>query len=146
MNRAFFESIPFPGPAADAILVLHALFVVFVVGGQVLVLAGWARRWGWVRNPWFRFTHLALIAFIVIQTWLGELCPLTIWEGWLREAAGQSAYGQSFIQYWLGRLLFVNLPWWVFQLVYTAFGVVVAVSWVHFPPRRRSARRLPDQP
>src|SRR5699024_9030622 len=105
-------------------------------------LIGWARRWRWVRNPWFRFIHLALIAFIVVQTWLGELCPLTVWEDWLRESAGQAAYGQSFVQYWLGRLIFIDVPWWVFQVVYTAFGAVVVASWVHCPPRlpRRAGR------
>ncbi|NBB91701.1 MAG: DUF2784 family protein [Gammaproteobacteria bacterium] len=140
MSREFFQSLPFPGALADAILVMHALFVVFVVGGQVLVMIGWVRGWGWVRNPWFRFTHLALIVFIVVQTWLGKLCPLTVWEAWLRQAAGQTVYDGSFIQHWLGNLLFLDLPWWVFQVVYTAFGVVVVVSWVHFPPRRNPSR------
>lgn len=140
MSREFFQDLPFPGLLADGILMLHALFVLFVVAGQVLVLVGWGRGWAWVRNPWFRFVHLGLIAFIVVQTWLGRLCPLTVWEGWLREAAGQSGYGRSFIQYWLGNLLFLDLPWWMFQVAYTAFGVVVVVSWVHFPPRRRGAR------
>ena len=133
MDREFFQSLPHPGLIADVILVVHALFVAFVVGGQVLVLIGWAKGWRWVRNPWFRF--LGLIAYIVIQTWLGKLCPLTVWEDWLREAAGQTNYGGSFIRYWVGNLLFLDLPWWVFQVVYTAFGVVVVVSWVHFPPR-----------
>ena len=34
---------------ADAVLTLHVLFVLFVVGGFALILAG-ARRWGWVRT------------------------------------------------------------------------------------------------
>lgn len=136
VSHEFIQTIPNPGLVADAVLVIHALFVVFVVGGQFAVLVGWARGWRWVRNIWFRFVHLAVIAYIVIQTWLGALCPLTVWESRLRDAAGQSEYGESFIGYWLGELLFVDLPWWVFIAVYTAFGVVVAVSWVHFPPRR----------
>lgn len=140
MTREFVEGIPFPGLAADAILLVHALFVAFVVGGQVAVLIGWVRGWGWVRNRWFRGIHLAVIAYIVIQTWLGRLCPLTVWEGELRRAAGQAHYGESFIGYWVGELLFLDLPWWVFTVAYTAFGALVVVSWVHFPPRRRAAR------
>ncbi|MDZ7788949.1 MAG: DUF2784 domain-containing protein [Xanthomonadales bacterium] len=136
MSRAFFESVPFPGLAADAMLIVHALFVAFVVGGQVAVLVGWARGWLWVRNRWFRFIHLGVIAFVVVQTWLGKLCPLTVWEGELRRAAGQAHHGESFIGYWLGELLYIDLPWWVFTVVYTAFGTLVVVSWVHFPPRR----------
>lgn len=140
MTRELVAGIPFPGLVADAILLVHALFVAFVIGGQAAVLIGWVRGWDWVRNGWFRFVHLGVIAFVVVQTWLGRLCPLTVWEGWLRDAAGQGAYGQSFVQYWVGNLLFVDLPWWIFQVVYTAFGALVVVSWVHFPPRRRAAR------
>jgi hypothetical protein len=140
MSRAFLESLPLPGLLADLVLVVHALFVAFVIGGQVAVLIGWVRGWDWVRNPWFRGIHLALIFYIVVQTWLEKLCPLTIWEGELRRAAGQSYHDQSFIGYWLGELLYLDLPWWVFTLVYTVFGTLVAVSWVHFPPRWRGRR------
>ena len=41
---------------ADALLLVHALFVVFVVFGLVLVLVGKPSDWGWVRNPWSRFS------------------------------------------------------------------------------------------
>lgn len=141
MSRAFFESVPFPGLLADLVLVIHALFVAFVIGGQVAVLIGWMRGWDWVRNPWFRGIHLVLIVYIVVQTWLGKLCPLTVWEQELRRAAGQSYHDQGFIGYWLGELLFLDLPWWVFIVVYTAFGTLVTVSWVHFPPRWRGRRK-----
>ncbi|RFF26692.1 MULTISPECIES: DUF2784 domain-containing protein [unclassified Wenzhouxiangella] len=137
MSREFLHSLPYPGLLADAILVIHALFVAFVIGGQVAVMVGWVRGWVWVRNPWFRGIHLVVIAYIVGQTWLGRLCPLTVWEGELRRAAGQEHYGESFIGYWLGELLFLDLSWSTFLVIYTAFGTLVAVSWVHFPPRRR---------
>ena len=39
---------------ADLILATHALFVAFVVLGLVAVLLGKYRRWGWVKNLWFR--------------------------------------------------------------------------------------------
>ena len=45
--------------AADALLLAHVLFVLFVVLGLLLVFAGWRRSWSWVRNPWFRVAHLA---------------------------------------------------------------------------------------
>lgn len=141
MSREFFESVPHPGLLADLVLVVHALFVAFVVGGQLAILAGWIRGWSWVRDLRFRLIHLGVIAYIVVQTWLGKLCPLTVWEGQLRRAAGQSHYDESFIGYWLGELLFLDLPWWVFTVVYTAFGTLVVVSWVHFPPRRRGRKQ-----
>ena len=66
--------------AADGILVLHTLFVAFVVLGQLLVFIGYARHWFWVRNPWFRIGHLAAIAvvlFAIMLVLLGGLgiCP-----------------------------------------------------------------------
>src|SRR5206468_711548 len=56
---------------ADVILVVHASFVLFVVGGFVLILIG-ARSWSWVRNRAFRILHLAAIAFVTIETVLGH--------------------------------------------------------------------------
>lgn len=130
------EQVPAPALMADIILVFHALVVAFVIGGQVLILVGWARRWRWVHNLWFRLTHLGTIVFVVIQTWFGALCPLTVWEQELRRAAGQVIYDQTFIEYWLSRFLFHELPWWVFVAAYTAFALVVVLSWWWVPPRR----------
>ena len=70
--------------AADALLVAHALFVVFVVLGLILIFAGKFLSWHWVRNPWFRVTHLLGISVVVLQSWFGVTCPLTIWEMALR--------------------------------------------------------------
>lgn len=145
MSQEFLHSLPYPGLLADLVLLVHALFVAFVVGGQLAVLAGWIRGWAWVRNPWFRGIHLAVIIYIVVQTWFGQLCPLTVWEAELRQAAGQVHYDQSFIGYWLGELLFLELPWWAFNVIYTAFGTLVVVSWVHFPPRWRKNDKGPSE-
>lgn len=78
---------------ADAILVLHTGIVAFVVLGLVAILLGGWLDWVWVRNLWFRITHITLVGFIAAQAWLGELCPLTVWEQGLRRRAGQAAYG-----------------------------------------------------
>ncbi|MFZ5595280.1 MAG: DUF2784 family protein, partial [Pseudomonadota bacterium] len=39
---------------ADLILVVHALFIAFVVLGFALIVIGMFRHWDWVRNMWFR--------------------------------------------------------------------------------------------
>src|SRR5207244_4008272 len=70
--------------AADAVLVLHAAFVLFVVLGLAAIWIGAALGRPFAFNPWFRGTHLAAIAFVVVQPVLGYLCPLTIWEDQLR--------------------------------------------------------------
>jgi hypothetical protein len=101
----------------------------------VLILLGKTRNWRWVRNPWFRLAHLAAIGVVVLQSWLGAICPLTIWEMALRERAGDTVYAGSFIAHWLGTLLYYRLPDWVFVFCYTAFGALVLLSWYWVRPR-----------
>ena len=120
--------------AADAILALHALFVVFVVGGLVLIVSGGLSGWRWVRNIWFRVAHLVAIGVVVLQAWLGRICPLTTWEMALRADAGQGTYSGTFIGYWLGRLLYYDAPAWVFILAYTLFGLLVLFCWFWVRP------------
>jgi hypothetical protein len=123
--------------AADAVLLLHVLFVVFVVAGLVLILAGRLMSWNWVRNWWFRVSHLAAIGVVVLQSWLGVICPLTKLEMALRERAGDTTYAGGFVSHWLETILYYRAPAWVFAAVYTAFGAMVLLSWFWVPPRRR---------
>jgi len=132
-----------PGPTiaallADAMLTLHVGIVVFVVGLLPLVLIGGALGWRWVRHAGLRLSHLGLIVFIAAQAWLGQLCPLTLWEQALRRSAGQSSYGESFIEHWLSRLLYWDAPWWVGIAAYTGFAVLVALAWWWVRPTRRA--------
>lgn len=120
---------------ADAVLVLHVIFVVFVVGGLIAILAGGVAHWRWVRLRWLRLAHLAAIAVVVAQSWGGVTCPLTTLESRLRAAAGSTGYRSSFIQHWLHEILFYAAPTWVFTAAYTAFGLLVLLSWVLVPPR-----------
>jgi len=125
------------GLLADLVLVLHAAFAAFVVLGMILILAGAALGWCWVRGRWFRFAHLAAIAVVAVQACAGMLCPLTQWENALRARAGDPLYSGTFIAHWLHRLLFYEAPAWVFTLVYTAFTLAVVLAWIWIPPRRR---------
>ena len=120
--------------AADGLLIIHTLFIAFVVFGLVFIIAGLAGHWRWVRNPWFRFMHLGAIGIVVVQSWLGVVCPLTTWENNLRERAGDVAYAGSFIQHWLHKLIFYQAEAWVFTLVYTAFAALVVLAWHLAPP------------
>lgn len=122
--------------AADLLLLGHVLFVGFVVFGLILIVIGKPLAWAWVRNPWFRITHLAAIGIVVLQSWFGIICPLTKWEMAFRERAGDAAYTGSFISHWLETLLYYNAPPWVFVVCYTAFGALVVVSWIWVPPRK----------
>lgn len=129
-----------PGVLADAIVAVHAIFVGFVVLGQVVILLGLWRGWGWVRNRWFRGVHLLAILFVALETIIGLNCPLTVWEDQLRQAAGQQVEEGTFIGRWLHALIFYDFPSWVFTSVYVAFAVLVLATFVLAPPRwRRTA-------
>ncbi len=121
---------------ADALLVLHVLFVCFVVFGLIFIYIGYWLTWSWVRNFRFRILHLCAISIVVLQSWLGVICPLTTWEMALREKAGAAAYSGSFIQHWLQYLLYYSAPDWVFITAYTAFGGLVLASWFLVRPKR----------
>jgi len=130
-----------PGILADLVLVVHGLYVAFVVIGFALILLGLARGWQWVRHPGFRYTHLAAIGIVVLQAWFGIDCPLTTLESLLRLKAGEAGYGTSFVQHWLYRLLYYRADTWVFGMVYTLFGAAVVLVWWFAPPLRRRSRR-----
>lgn len=129
---------------ADLVLITHVAFVAFVVVGLGLIVTGGIRGWSWIRNPWFRLTHLVAIAIVVTQAWLGILCPLTTLEMHLRARAGEANYAGSFIAHWLGEILYYEVPPWVFATAYTVFGAVVVFSWIRFRPRPlRRKRQVP---
>ena len=129
---------------ADAVLLLHAAVVAAVVGGLLLILLGNLAGWRWVNARWFRLAHLATIAVVVLQSWLGVTCPLTRLEMTLRAKAQAGTYAGGFIEHWVQRLLYYEAPAWVFALVYTLFGVAVLVTWWCLPPTRRG--RTPHKP
>lgn len=122
---------------ADTILVVHVLFVCFVIFGLVAIYLGYFFSWQWVRKRFFRIAHLLAIGIVAVQSWFGVICPLTIWEMALRAEAGAETYSGSFIQYWLHRLLFYSAPDWVFIVLYTGFAGLVLVSWKIVPPHTR---------
>ena len=117
---------------ADAILVVHAAFVLFVVGGLAATWIGIAMRRRFAFNRWFRGAHIAAIAFVAAESLLGFLCPLTVWEDALRGRSGEP----GFIQRWIHAWLYYDVPPWAFTPVYVAFLALVAWTWWRFPPRR----------
>ena len=130
------DTVPYQ-PLADAVLALHVAVVAFVVGGLILIIAGNLRGWRWVNGFGFRSAHLATIAVVVAEVWLGAVCPLTTVEMWLRTQARASTYAGSFIEHWLQSMLYYEAPSWLFTLGYSLFGLVVAAVWWYFPPKRR---------
>ena len=120
---------------ADAIIFVHVSLVAFIILGLMLIYVGMFRNWSWVRNTWFRVAHLLCVGIVVLQSWLGIICPLTVWEMGFREKAGDAVYSGSFVAHWLESLLYYRAPDWVFVIVYTVFGALVLASWFVVRPR-----------
>jgi hypothetical protein len=121
---------------ADAVLVLHFAFVLFVIAGLLVTWIGYFAGWKFVRNPWFRAAHLLAIAAVVAESLFGVICPLTTWETELRRKAGEDpAYAGSFIQHWVHRVMFFEISERTFTLIYVVFFVLIVLSLVVVPPR-----------
>ncbi len=85
---------------ANLIIVIHFLFIVFVLFGGLLVL-----RW-----PKLIWLHLPAIVWGFLVELNGWLCPLTPWENQFRQLAGKLVYEGDFIGEYLIPLIYpVNL-------------------------------------
>ena len=128
-------------PLADLVLIVHFLFVLFVVGGLLAIWTGAALGWVWVRNLRFRVAHLAAILLIMAESLVGMACPLTVWENFLRKTGSG---GTSFMQRWVGRLIFYDLPEWVFTLAYVLFALAVLATFFIIRPLARKPDGAPS--
>lgn len=128
-----------PAFLADAIVVAHLGYVLFVVLGFVAVWLGVALRWGWVRRPAFRVPHLVCTLIVPLEALGGLLCPLTTWERNLRLQAGQQPEDISFMGRIARELLFYQAPEYVFTLCYVVFGLLVLATFFLVPIRRATS-------
>jgi hypothetical protein len=81
---------------ADALLLLHAGFVLFVLLGGLLVL----------RRPRLACIHLPAVAWGAGIEFLGAICPLTPLENHYRRLAGDEGYGGGFVEHYLLSMLY----------------------------------------
>jgi hypothetical protein len=99
---------------ADAVLILHAVFVLFVIAGGLLVLR-------WPRLAW---VHLPAAAWGALVEFAGWICPLTPLEDRLRAAAGEPIGTGDFLERLLLPLLY---PDWLTRSTQVALGAAVVV-------------------
>jgi hypothetical protein len=81
---------------ADAVLVLHGLFIAWVALGALAV--------AW--RGWLAALHLPAAAWGMWISWTGRVCPLTPLEQSLRRAAGQAGFEGGFIEHYLGAAIY----------------------------------------
>ncbi|PKM32922.1 MAG: DUF2784 domain-containing protein [Gammaproteobacteria bacterium HGW-Gammaproteobacteria-12] len=82
--------------AADALVLIHLGFILFVLLGGLLLLR-------WPRLIWL---HLPAVAWGIVVECLHLGCPLTPWENQLRGMAGQAGYDGGFIEHYLIPLIY----------------------------------------
>ncbi len=125
------------GYLADGVVLLHVLYVGYVLVGQLAIIAAAPFQRLWARNPWFRFTHLTAIGGVALEAVVGWRCPLTTWEGQLRAMGGQDFdSAQTFMGRLLHNLLFIDgQPESFFTVLYIAMMILVVQGLVMYPPR-----------
>lgn len=120
------------GLMADGLLVLHALFVVFVVAGGLFVL-----RW-----PSVAWIHVPAAAWGAVIELAGFTCPLTPIEKAWRRAAGDRAYEGGFIEHYVTAALY---PAGLTRPTQVALGAIVlgVNGWIYWTlwRQRRPADR-----
>lgn len=124
------------GFLADLMVGIHVGYVGYVVLGQLLIWLGWALGKKWVRNFWFRATHLLAIAIVAYEEVMDIRCPLSVWEEHFRELAGQPVSGETFLGRMLHSLIFYDFQPWAFTAIYMGMLAVVALTLILCPPRR----------
>jgi hypothetical protein len=80
-----------PRLLADALVVLHLGFIVFVVAGGFAALR-------WPRIAWL---HLPAVAWAIVVEATATICPLTPIENHWRRQAGDAGYPGGFVEHYL---------------------------------------------
>ncbi len=101
---------------ADAVMLLHFVFIAFALLGSFLALK-------WPRTIWLHLPAMAWGAYIELS---GDYCPLTGTENHYRALAGESTYGEGFITHYLAPIIYpenFTRGWQFFAL-----GVLIAAN------------------
>ena len=117
------------GLLADTLLVVHGAFVLFVVGGGLLV-ARWPRvAWG----------HLPAALWGAAIELAGFTCPLTPLEQAWRRAAGKGGYQGGFIEHYVTAAIY---PSGLTRNIQILLGLLVVGlnGWMYWRFWRRCAR------
>jgi hypothetical protein len=116
--------------AADAILIVHFAFVLFVVLGGVLV-----PRW-----PRLALVHVPAALLGALIEFFGLVCPLTPLEIGLRQRAGEAGYRGGFVEHYVTAVLY---PEGLTREIQIALGILVLLvnAAIYVIAFRRKARK-----
>ncbi len=116
---------------ADAVVVLHLAFILFVVLGGLAVL-----RW-----PWLAWLHVPAAVWGALIEFAGWVCPLTPFENFLRERGGAVGYTGGFIDHYITAIIY---PQGLTRAMQFGIGaLVLAINvFVYWKLWTRSRRRI----
>jgi hypothetical protein len=116
----------FYSTAADITVVLHFLWIVFLIFGAFI-----GRRHKWVKR-----IHLGGIAFALVLQFSGWYCPFTYLEIRLRRLHDPSqSYSGSFIIHYVEKIVYINLHPEVILLLTIVLAIISA--WLYYPRKSR---------
>ncbi len=127
--EAFLYSI-----AISTVYVIHLLYSLVIVIGFLLIIIGFFARWNWIRNFKFRLIHLLMIGIVAVESVFNAECPLTWLEYKLMSLDHMKHSSMPFIAGMVYKVLYYNLPVWLFNAVYIIFGLTVFIIWFAIPP------------
>jgi polyferredoxin len=120
---------------ADATLLVHFAFVLFVVFGAFLVWRWWPLRW----------VHLPVVLWGALIEFAGWTCPLTPLENALRRLGGEAGYQGGFVEHYLLPLIYPhgltrNVQWVLGTLVVAVNAALYSFAITRRHGPRTSAR------
>ncbi len=102
--------------AADAVVVLHFGWIVFLISGSLI-----GRR-----MPWVKWMHILGLVYSILLQVFSWICPLTYLEVWLRSrSTSGEPYSGSFIIHYLEKLVYMEVPR---GLLFVLTGLVIVIS------------------
>lgn len=116
--------------AADVVVLLHLLFIVYAMLGGLLLLR-------WPASLWL---HLPMACWAALVELAGWGCPLTPLERWLREMAGAERYTGGFVEHYILPLIYPGELTRGIQIVLGFVVVVFNVAVYTIVWRRRRPR------
>jgi Protein of Unknown function (DUF2784) len=121
---------------ADLVLIVHLLFISFIVGGVFLT-------WRW---PMIIWAHIPALMYGALIEFARFSCPLTLLENDLRQRGGEAGYSDGFLAHYLVKLIY---PPGLTQQMQSGLGVLLLLVailgyWIFL--RRHGWGRLGREP
>lgn len=110
---------------ADVVMLIHAAFATFVVGGLVATVVGTLLGWTWTRRPAFVRTHMASALFIAVRAAAGIPCPLTWIEDLVRNGIAANCFAGATFHELAHALALRGMPTNQFAFRAIVFGALV---------------------